>query len=496
MAAMGYPGSGYYGPPVNPNVSVGGVSVPNSSLVAMTMLGHLGADLDFSMGGAVTRRLTTDFTGITGGAKVGGVISWEDMQQMRLSDGTYMEDADMTPFDSDRFELRLQYHHKVGFDLNAMVRAIHLTDKQVWNRGRASVLRLATQQIRNITGVCVGNFVYQNRSGTGASQVLNNPGARAETNLSSVRDGAQVFSDLITGMRLRGIVGGMETFTGFLNLRHAQSMALETLGAYHPGGVVESLFRDPRAQGRWYGSRIRGMRLVASQQIGTLNGSGAIQLDTSITAGQKQATWKGFGNSQTGVLHARNTVGWKGIFAVDPQDKQTLDELAQFVIVPAATPHAATTRYSAYTETDVTLDSNGSGKVTTLLPRPIHWASSGTNSEKKNVSAQPTANLNMILNGVEISDQNRRSLFANKTQTMSHFYLEGAAQCVTIPVKRIGPGVHTTTMTSQAKKISAMMSTEGDWRSMNERTRFDLGTYGLALDRPDSACRIGGKTSG
>ena len=488
--ARGLTGDGWYGPAAPAVVSVGGNTVSNSARVIMMGLADLGSDIAFNMRGVVQARLTDDFAEQSG-VKAGGQITWLLPMQYHSSGGTKLNADDKTPLYRPRRHLRLLYHRKTAHDMNAMARAIYHSDEEIRQDIRSALLPLATFCVRKTTEVCTGNYTYS--AVNSARTTLANPGELPEASLSDVRDGAKLFSNLATSMEERGVIGNMQRLHGFLNLRHAESMALETLSPFNPRDVVNRMFRDPRAKGLWYGSNIQGMRLVAKQNIGSLNGTGAIQLASSVSDGSKTWTLKGFGASQTGVIAAGCTIGAKSVKAVDPVDKEVLEEEYQVVIAPQ--DGTGTYDGGSFMSEDRLYDSNASGQCAVTVATETYFGTTGANRGRQNVSRQPATNFNVLINGIEISGTAQRQLLAGKKQSMSHFYRDGAILQVTKTFKRVGAGVNTVSMTSQARKISVAYSTAGDIDELDETSRFDVGTFGLAMKWEEYGARLGGKAA-
>lgn len=115
---------------------------------------------------------------------------------------------------------------------------------------------------------------------------------------------------------------------------------------------------------------------MAKHTTGTMPGSPVVAVG-GVTDGSNIVNLTGFTASQIGVLTAGDVISFAGIYAVNPQSKQTLSNLAQFTV-------QSTVNSSA-----------GAGTATITLDVPILF-----NSPYQNVSALPTAGTSITAFGV------------------------------------------------------------------------------------------------
>lgn len=121
------------------------------------------------------------------------------------------------------------------------------------------------------------------------------------------------------------------------------------------------------------GSKFMMSQNVVKHTIGALGGTPL--MNGSTAAGATQIVTDGWTNSVTGVLKAGDVISIAGVYAVNPQTRQTTGQLAQFSV-----------------QADV--DSNGSGQATITLDRAIY-----ASGQYQNVSALPADNAAITIFG-------------------------------------------------------------------------------------------------
>lgn len=212
------------------------------------------------------------------------------------------------------------------------------------------------------------------------------------------------------------------------------------------------------------GSLFKMSQNVVKHTVGALGGTPVTNYSpTAFVAGASSLVTDGWSNSITGVLKAGDVISIADVYAVNPQNRQSTGQLAQFVV-----------------QSDV--NSDGSGNATITLDRAIY--ASGQN---KNVNALPGNNKAITIFG-------HASSYAGVIAPQNLVFHKDAfvLGCADLPLPK---GVD---MAARAVDPDSGLSIRmiRDYNISDDEivTRLDI-LFGSVCVWPEYACRVVGRTS-
>lgn len=237
------------------------------------------------------------------------------------------------------------------------------------------------------------------------------------------------------------------------------SMAQGLQGVFNPQGTIAKQYLDNEI------TRAAGLDFVMSQVVPkhTIGALGGTPLTNGATAdGATTVSIDGASNSITGYWKAGDVVQFNGVFAVNPQTKESTGKLRDFV---------------------VTADANSSaGGVVTLSISPAIIATGAY----KNVTNVPADNSAVTTFG-------HASSYAGIVAPQSLIFHKSAIALCVVPLEKIA-GKNMTVATDPETGLSVRFWEDGDVLTGKAIKRLDI-LFGSKVVRPEFAARVVGRLS-
>tara|TARA_R100001086_G_scaffold250077_1_gene193286 strand:- start:2319 stop:3548 length:1230 start_codon:yes stop_codon:yes gene_type:complete len=213
------------------------------------------------------------------------------------------------------------------------------------------------------------------------------------------------------------------------------------------------------------GFKFKSSQNVVKHTIGAMGGTGVTNYGSAFVEGASTLVTDGWDNSVNGLLKAGDVISIAGVYATNPQNRQSTGQLAQFVV-----------------QSDV--DSDGGGNATITLDRAIY-----AEGQYKNVDALPADGAAISVFG-DVADDSGDYAGIIAPQNLVFHKDAFVLGCADLELPK---GVD---MAARASDPESGLSVAfiRDWDNTNYRmvSRLDI-LFGWQAVRPELACRVVGQ---
>lgn len=230
-------------------------------------------------------------------------------------------------------------------------------------------------------------------------------------------------------------------------------------GLYNPATAISKQYLDGEV------TRAAGLDFLMSQVVPkhTIGALGGVPLTNGTTAdGATSVAINGASNTITGYFKAGDVIQFAGVYAVNPQTKQSTGKLADFVVTADA-------------------NSNGTGQVTVSISPAI--IASGA---YQNVTAVPAS-------GAAVTTFGHASSYAGIQCPQNIVFHKSAIALCVVPLEKID-GEEMTVATDPETGLSVRLWTAGNILTGKGIKRLDI-LFGSKVVRPEFAARVVGRLS-